>query len=234
VGNPKIFPHEILTAEALPAPAARLELVSGNNQKGTAGKALPREVVLRVTDSLGNPVEDAPVRFHRANGPAKDTVIRSGSDGRVEWGWILTRTAGPDGLTAHLGKGDSLRLAAIARPGPVDTVAFVGAPATAVAGKAPPKPLEVRVADRHGNPVSGTSVRFAATAGKLSVSRAVTDSLGKATVRWTPGSVAGRQTVSATVSGADPAKHAVQVSAAPPSTRTSTVSRPKSTRSRSR
>ncbi|HET9276222.1 MAG TPA: Ig-like domain-containing protein, partial [Gemmatimonadales bacterium] len=231
VGNPKIFPHEILTAEALPAPAARLELVSGNNQKGTAGKALPRDVVLRVTDSLGNPVADAPVRFHRTGGPAKDSVIRSGSDGRVEWGWILTRTAGPDRLTAHLGKGDSVSLAALARPGPADTVRFLGAPATAVAGKALPKPFEIRVADRYGNPVPGASVRLAATAGRLSAARVVTDSQGKATVRWTPGSVAGRQTVSATVTGADPAKHAVQVSAPP---RTSTASRPRSTRGRTR
>lgn len=229
VGNARRFPPRVVTAVARSAPAARLSLVSGDRQLGTVGKPIPREVVLRVSDSLGNPVGDAPVRFGRGGRAAEDSVVRSGSDGRVRLRWTLAQTAGPDRVTASLvGGRDSVRLAATARPGAVDSIRFVGAPASAVAGRALSRAMAVRVADRYGNPVPGASVKLAATAGRLAVSRAVTDSLGVAAVRWTPGATAGRQTLSATVAGGSLwARHAVTVSAPPPTKRAAAAPPPK-------
>src|SRR5690606_16566593 len=65
VGNPRSFPPRVLSAVAEPGAARWLRLVGGDGQAGTVGKPIPREVVLRVTDSVGNPVGDVPVSFRR-------------------------------------------------------------------------------------------------------------------------------------------------------------------------
>jgi hypothetical protein len=218
VGNPRSFPPRIVTVEARPATARQLTISAGDGQQGTVGRPIPSKVVLEVSDSLGNPVPDVPVEFHRTGRTAGDSVIRSGKDGRIHLRWTLARIAGPDGFIAHLTDGaDSVRVTATARPGAADTVRFIDPPATAVAGRTAATTVRLRVADRYGNPVPGSAVGLGATAGKLSRTRATTDSNGVATVRWTPGAVAGTQTLTATVSGSGVrARHAVKVTAPAP------------------
>jgi hypothetical protein len=218
VGNPRSFPPRIVTVEARPATARQLTISAGDGQQGTVGRPIPSKVVLEVSDSLGNPVPDVPVEFHRTGRTAGDSVIRSGKDGRIRLRWTLARIAGPDGFIAHLTDGaDSVRVTATARPGAADTVRFIDPPATAVAGRTAATTVRLRVADRYGNPVPGSAVGLGATAGKLSRTRATTDSNGVATVRWTPGAVAGTQTLTATVSGSGVrARHAVKVTAPAP------------------
>ncbi len=215
VGNPRSFPPRQFAAVARPGPARRLTLVGGDGQQGTVGKPIPREVVLRVTDSLGNPVGDAPVEIRRLGRETEDSVIRSGKDGRIRLRWTLPRGAGRDGFTAHLADGgDSATVAVTVRPGAVDSLRFLEAPATAVAGRTSARSIRVRAADRFGNPVPGTSVSLAATAGKLSRTRPVTDSNGLASVRWTPGAAAGSQALTATAAGGKVrARHEVKVTA---------------------
>jgi hypothetical protein len=218
VGNPRSIPPRIVTAEARPGAARQLTISAGNDQKGTVGKPIPREVVLVVSDSLGNPIGDVPVQFRRVGRAAGDSVIRSGSDGRIHLRWTLPRSAGLDGFTARLpGGADSARVLATARPGAVDTVRFIDPPATAVAGRPAATTVRLRVTDRHGNPVPAASVVLGATAGKLSRTRATTDSNGVVAARWTPGAAAGTQTLTATVSGGGVrTRHAVKVTAPAP------------------
>ncbi len=75
---------------------------------------------------------------------------------------------------------------------------------SAVAGTAVAAPPSVKVTDLLNNPVSGVSVTFAVTAGGGSVSSTsvTTDANGLATLTsWTLGTVAGANTVTATVNG---------------------------------
>lgn len=74
---------------------------------------------------------------------------------------------------------------------------------SAEVGATLPDPLEVRVLDRHGAPVPGISVTFAALAGGGSVSpaSAASDAEGRASSTWTLGEQAGEQVATAQVSG---------------------------------
>lgn len=221
VGNPRSFPPRVLSAVARPGPARRLTLTGGDGQEGTVGRPVSREVVLRVTDTLGNPVADVPVELHRLGRSAEDSVIRSGNDGRIRLRWTLARKAGPDGFTARLADGtDSATVRATARPGGVDSIRFLDAPATAVAGRTSARTVRVRTADRYGNPVPGASVGLGATAGKLSRTRAVADSQGVVVVRWTPGGAAGNHVLTASANGGKVrARHVVKVTEPAPTTR---------------
>jgi hypothetical protein len=226
VGSARYVPPRVVTAEARPGEPVRLTLQGGDGQRGRVGKTLARDVILKVTDSLGNPVGDAPVKLHRGRS-AGDTVLRSAQDGRVRYRWTLATRAGPDTLQAELEGGGKVRVAAVAEPGPADSLGFVGGPASAMAGKPLPKALEVRAADRFGNPVPGAAITLSASGGRLSASRVVTDARGLASVRWTPGSGAGRQVVSASLNGSTlKARHPVQVSAAPAVRASKPASRP--------
>jgi hypothetical protein len=73
---------------------------------------------------------------------------------------------------------------------------------TAAAGSVLPESLVVRVSDRFGNPVAGTSVTWAVSGGgSVSSTRVTTGSDGRAAVRRTLGSQVGEQRTTASVSG---------------------------------
>jgi len=54
----------------LPAAAARLSIVSGNNQSGAAGVLLPQPLLVSVVDAGGKPLSGVPVQFTVASGSA--------------------------------------------------------------------------------------------------------------------------------------------------------------------
>jgi hypothetical protein len=68
-------------------------------------------------------------------------------------------------------------------------------------GTALPDPLEVSVTSAEGAPIAGVNVHWIVTtgAGTLSAANTITDSDGRASVRWTLGSNAGAQSVEAIV-----------------------------------
>ena len=66
--------------------------------------------------------------------------------------------------------------------------------------------------DAYGNPVADAPVTYTAAAGTLSPARVMTDDQGRATTRWTPGSAAGEQPLTAVVRGTTVrATHSVRV-----------------------
>ena len=88
-------------------------------------------------------------------------------------------------------------------PGPASITIVSGNSQTGVAGSVLPDALTVRVADSGARPVAGVTVSWAVTAGGGSVAPAssITDSGGAANTRWTLGTTAGANRVTATVAG---------------------------------
>ena len=101
------------------APAA-IDVAEGQGQSGPPGQALPRPLRVRVTDSLGNPVAGAPVRFRVEGGGGRvvagDTV--TDAVGRIAARWTLGSGPGTQRVTAILPDGDSAAFDATALPRP--------------------------------------------------------------------------------------------------------------------
>lgn len=198
VGNPRTLPPVILKATALAGPAASLKIVSGDAQRGAAGSALTRGILLRVTDSLGNPLGGIAIHLFPKQGNI-DSLVHTGADGRASVRWTMSEVPGPAKLLVRLdSKAESVSVTATAVPAAAATMAIT-APASGMVGKAMPKPVQVVVKDRYGNPAPGVTVRFTIAIGKLTSLSGVTDSTGTATTMWTLGPKSGKQTITASI-----------------------------------
>ena len=85
----------VVTTAATPA---SLAYVSGNNQSGPAGAALPNPLVVKVTDSSGNPIAGVTVSFTvtAGGGTIAPASAITGVNGQASAGWVL----GASGNTA--------------------------------------------------------------------------------------------------------------------------------------
>ena len=204
VGSPHLSdvrPVELVT-RALAGPPAVLAAVSGDAQRGVAGRALARPVVVRLLDARGNGIADAPVSLTPAAGGVADSVLRTDSTGTVRVAWTLGRVAGAQQLSARTaGLARPLRLTATARPGAAANLSFDDAPGGSATRGA--RRLVLLVADEHGNPVPDARVQLSAPAGRVAPARAVSDAAGRVKLQWTPGAAGGEQRVTARVIGAD-------------------------------
>ena len=93
----------------------------------------------------------------------------------------------------------AIRVSARAHPLEPANIVAGGSPRSAPAGRALPRPVVFTVTDAYGNPISDVQVGFAATSGSVGPVRVMTDAKGQAATRWTLGSAAGEQTLTATV-----------------------------------
>ncbi len=216
VGNPRTMPPFVLTASVAAGQPASLRLAAGDNQRGPAGKALGREIVLVTTDQYGNPVSGIPVRARLADGSVADSLIPTDSAGAARFRWTLGRHAGPQRLELRAAGVDSaVAVTARATPLTAANLAFQNAPATAAPGRA--VAITVVVTDAYGNPVADAPVTFSVAAGALSAARVMTDDAGRATTRWTAGPTPGEQALTAVVRGTTVrATHVVRVQAGRP------------------
>ena len=198
VGNPRTLPPIVVSARSLAGQPASLKVVGGDAQRGTAGEVLARGVLLRVTDSLGNPLGGVPIHLHPRQGEI-DSLVHSGADGRASVRWTMGEAVGPATLVARLDtRADSAVVTAIAGPATAAAIAFT-ALNTGTPGKMLPKPVLVVVRDRMGNVVPGATVRFVVATGKVAPFQAVTDSMGIAGTSWTLGPKSGKQTLTALI-----------------------------------
>jgi len=214
VGNPRTTPPFSLTARATPGAVAMIAVASGDAQRGVVGTPLARAVVVRATDSLGNPVSGVPIYLRPRTGKV-DSVVRTGPDGLAGATWTLGTTAGPMRLVARLDSlPDSAVVTATGRPGAARELAFANAPASGTVGRALPKLVQVVVRDRFGNPVPNATVRFSVAAGTVLPAQGTTDASGRATTKWTLGPKRGKQTLTAAVkSTALKATHTIEAGA---------------------
>ena len=189
--------------------AATVEKVSGDDQVGFAGDALPELLVVRAFDRLGSPAAGVPVDFQivRGGGSLTPSQVQTDSEGRAAATWTLGSLAGDEQsvwgfLSFRVGEGVEFAASAVAGP-PAGIVTVSGD------GQAAPRlstlsdPLAIRIEDAFQNPVQGVPVDFVVIEGQGSVQPTMvsTDAAGLASTSWTLGMPLGGQTVSVTVGG---------------------------------
>jgi hypothetical protein len=194
-----------LSTRALAGAATAMQVVSGDAQRGAAGAALAKLVVVRVVDAGGNGVADAALLFSPSAGTVPDSAMQTDSLGYARTRWTLGRSSGDQTLALHLDGVKGLRkITAHALPGAPANLSFDDAsPAERHGHDAKGKRLSVLVTDVYGNPVPEARVSFATRSGVVTPARAVSDAHGRTAIAWTPGSAAGEQTVVGTVVGRD-------------------------------
>jgi adhesin/invasin len=199
-GNPVTF-----TATATPGAAASVSAPGGTSLTGTVFRAVTPVPQVRVTDAGGNAVSGVAVAF---TGSAGSTVVGAtkttdAAGVAAPDGWVLGTAVGNYTLTAAVSGAPSLVITASARADAASTMTIVaGNNQTAQAGRTVAIEPTVRVADQHGNPVSGVEVLFeVGSGGGTAVGRRATTGVqGTATVGgWTLGDVAGTNTLVASV-----------------------------------
>jgi hypothetical protein len=200
VGSSRAVPRFALRATALPGRAAALATVRSAPFRGEAGRALASPVELRVSDRAGNPVPGIPVTLRPSSGSVSMRAPVTDSSGKAAVVWTLGPAAGPQRLLASApGVDRQVEIAAVARPGKAEKVVLEGVPPSAPAGRALAQPVAIVVSDGYGNAVSGALVVFSSRSGRVTPSRARTDSTGRAAVRWLLGSAPGDQQLEAVV-----------------------------------
>jgi hypothetical protein len=105
-----------VTAVARPGKAVKLAFVNPP-ESGKAGRALPKPLVVQVTDSYGNPIAGQTVLFKASSGSVTPTRGLSDADGRTSVRWTLGRKAQRPELAAKVpGTVVSRTLTLTARP----------------------------------------------------------------------------------------------------------------------
>jgi uncharacterized protein YjdB len=191
-------------------PAARIEMLAGNDQTGTAGGLIPTPPSVKVLDANGNFVAGFTVTFSPAAGSGSVTGGTAVSDagGIAKVGsWRLGQTPGPQSLLAAAagltGSPVTFNATAVA-PVPTTIAGYAGNNQTARPNFTVTSPPSVIVTDAAGVPVPGVAVTFAVTAGggTLTGEAATTNSDGIAAVgSWRLGPDQGLNTITATAAG---------------------------------
>lgn len=198
-GEPVIF-----TATPNPGAATAVTLHSGNNQVGTAGRALPTPLRVRVTDDIGTPVPNHNVSFAvtGGGGSVDPGSATTGPDGIAETTWTL----GPNIDVVH-----EVQATALGVPGSVTFNATVATPASfeaisslahqGIAGLPLADSIKVRVKDALGVALPNYPVEYSVITtggfeqglvnGSTEPVTVFTDNNGIASAEWRLGPQAG-------------------------------------------
>jgi hypothetical protein len=198
----RIAPTTIAAAALAGAPAT-VVVVSGDRQRGAAGNALPKSIVLRVLDVAGNGAAGVPVALTVSAGTVDDSALVTDSLGFARTRWTMGHSSGDYALTA---RADSVK-----KPAKVMAFAASGRPANLSFDDAAPvkgsrahaKRLVALVTDIYGNPVAESPVTFGVKSGTVTPTRAVTDTRGRVALTWMMGTIATEQTLKGSVRGTD-------------------------------
>lgn len=196
----------LLPNQGLPA---KIVVFEGDGQTASVGSVLPESIVVRVTDSQNRPIQQQQVTFAPSAGTVVPTAATTDADGKAGALWALGPTAGSQSVTATAtGNGAPAGLAVTFHATATTSAAAkldksAGDGQSATAGGAVATPPAVKVSDKDGNPVAGVGVTFAVASGSGAVNPttpAATNASGIAAVTtWTLGTVAGPNTLTATV-----------------------------------
>jgi hypothetical protein len=220
VGSARYTPAITIPAKANAGAPVSLSVLGGNKQVAAVGTALTVPITLLVKDSTGNVAEGARVIARPSAGALSDTSVITGADGKATVRWTMGTKPGPHRLELNLvGARSEALITATARTGGPTAIAITTRPA----GTRGALRIVAALTDEFGNPIAGTPVAFAATAGTLSAAQVRSDASGRAQVSWTPGAGTGQPRISAKVTGTKVS--ATHVVPTPVSTRTA-VRRP--------
>jgi len=181
-----------------------IQIVSGNNQRGTPNRYLSNPLIVRVTDENGADLQGATVTFSM-RGPSGTLTPRSATtdrNGEAE-AELLPRAAGTFFVDARVTGLTAVRFT-ITVGDLADSIQIVsGNNQSGDPGTELDDPLVVEVLDDRNDPVSGVTVSFSVTAGggSLSSTSVTTNSRGRAQTDLTLGDDPGRNSVRASVSG---------------------------------
>jgi adhesin/invasin len=197
-----------LAADAEPV-ADNTRITPGELPSGEVGLALPEPMVVRVTDSTGVPLGDVPVSWEATGGGTivADGAPRTDSLGQARARWTLGPRAGLQRAYVQVGASRAVpraALSATAVPGPAASLALLrsAVPRGIVARPLVPA-VQLRVADRHGNPVAGVRISLRPGQGTVAERTAVTDSTGRVELAWTLGPAAGLQRLATSAQGVE-------------------------------
>ena len=197
VGSGRTVPAATVVAAAFPGEPVRLVAVTPTTPvEGTVGVAVARPLVVRVTDAVGNPVPGVAVSATGPGVPA-DFLVATDSLGLASVRWTLGQQAGPQTLVLAVDGVAPLRIAARARSKPAANLAVLAPTAGGRAGRPLGKGVRVKATDVYGNAVPDALVLLSATEGSVRPARVMTGKDGVATVTWTLGRKADRQTITA-------------------------------------
>ncbi len=203
-------PPIVFTATGVAGPPLRLQFVTAPATTAANRVSFSTSVV-RLIDGFGNPAQVAniPITATLTSGTGTlggTRVQQTNAAGEATFSDLIF--TGPIGTkTVNLASGDLGAINAsisITAGVPTSIVAISGENQSAVAGKSVTTPPSVKIADLDGNPVSGTAVVFATTAGGGSITGASTntDASGFARVgSWTLGGIAGENRLSVSAAG---------------------------------
>jgi hypothetical protein len=188
---------------AIPGPATKVVLASGNKQSGQAGSILPKQLKVKIQDVYGNGVPGITATFvdNSHMGTLTPSSVASNASGFALVSYQLPNTAGTYKLTASAAgiKTTALFTEYATGDAPAALVAVSGNNQTAPVNTTLPQPLVVQVNDASGNPVTGVSVVFSATSGTVTGSPATSNSSGTVSVSYTTGDSVGTVTITAAV-----------------------------------
>lgn len=195
-----------LQFDAVSSDANQLVAVTGDNQSAPAGGALPRPLVVQVTDAFGNPISGVEIAWASDAGSVAPSATLTGADGRVSAERTLGAVAGVQHATASAPglAGSPVTFTHNATSGSATVLERVsGDGQAALAGASVPQPLVVRAKDGSGNPVADLAVTWVigSGGGSLAPETSRTDAQGRASTRWTLGATPGANTATAVVSG---------------------------------
>lgn len=186
---------------------AKAPSANGDAQSGFVGGTLADPIRVRVTEG-GTPKAGVTVAFAAAGtGAAVDPAsATTDADGLASTAWTLPHSAGNATATAAVtsASGSPVTFTATATAGTAaQMAASAGNNQTATVSEELPVPFQVTVKDQFGNPVAGTSVAWAVTAGGGSIAPPTTTSsaAGVASATLTLGPAAGANTATATSTG---------------------------------
>jgi TolB protein len=183
----------------------RLEAQSDTVLAGTVGTRLASVPVVRLTAN-GKPAPGREVRFSASSGGwVAVSMQRTDTAGLASPGaWTLATEPTPQTLTVHAAGSADLVFTAVVSPGPAATLDIIsGDHQTAAVGAAVSTPLQIRLADKYGNLISGEPVTFKVIVGNGAIAgdSQRTDAHGIASSGiWTLGDV-GAQLVKVSAGG---------------------------------
>jgi uncharacterized repeat protein (TIGR01451 family) len=191
-------------------PPALVTLISGSGQTTTVHDTASNPLVVRITDSTGAPLEGVSVTFSAPSTGATSVLasnpVLTDANGLASTAITANETSGNYAIVASV--------SGVALGASFDVTNAAGAAVTigATLGSTPQSarvttafanPLQVRVLDQFGNPVSGVSIEFAAPlsdpSAELSATAVTTNAQGEASVSATALKKAGRFQVTATL-----------------------------------
>jgi hypothetical protein len=184
-GNSVVF-----NATAIPV-GSSLTIVSGDGQAGVPGDSLAANVVVELKDPLGAPIRGVTVRFTTPasqGGSVRDAQRATNSLGKVANRWMLGWGASSQTLKAFVPGVDTVVFNATTSSEGVSFTILSGNAQTGNPGTPLSSPVIVQLMKR-GVPVPNVNGTFAVTSGGGVLSRTSfsTNSNGRASTSWTPG-----------------------------------------------